>query len=329
MKSRNIFQLDERKLSEQWLFRMSILVPLSISIILCVPLWFETSLDISAEGYGKFLSLYKLPIGVLSLSIPFVAIVAHIHRTIQTAKQIELTNQKNIADRFFSHHKYITDSLTSIKSEKVQIKSESVSLNVASPFILYRDVFPRASHITGIDTTINGVIFDTIINRLSDVNDLLTQSEENYLFQKSESLPLEKQIFNLYNILFNVNALVSIMGISKEFDYLADKFKCLLHYNNSRMKFVITINQEDELKDFISSVYDITFKIFDIFQIENIPHFISISHYVHKGDRYFFSDAFTRFVKTTEQPIKFSYGEHAFNNDEYEMYEINIIELSS
>jgi hypothetical protein len=329
MKPKNSFQLDERKLSEQRLFRMAILIPLSISIFLCIPLWMETSIDISSNGYNNFLSLYKLPIGVLSLSIPLVAIVAHIHRTIQTAKQIELTNQKNITDRFFSHHKYVTDALTSIKSEKVHIKNESISLKITNPFILYRDVFPNASHINGIDTNIKSEIFNTIIARLNDINNLLTQSEEVSLHQNFKSHPSGELVLNLHDILFNINALVSIMCISKEFDYLTEKYKYLLHYNNTRIKLVITINNEDELKDFINSVYNIAFKVFDIFQVENIPHFISISHYVHKGKKYFFSDVFSRFIQTTEQTINFTYGEHAFDNDEYEMYEINICEQSS
>lgn len=87
-------QLNERKLSEQWMFWLSISIPLALSITLSIPLWLQTKINISPEGYDNFLRIFKLPIGVLSLSIPLVAIVAHIHRTIQTAEQIQTTRRK-------------------------------------------------------------------------------------------------------------------------------------------------------------------------------------------------------------------------------------------
>lgn len=97
----NLCKLDHDRLSKQWPFWISIFSPLIISILLSIPLWIDTTLDISANGYNKFLSIYRLPIGVLSLSIPLVAIVAHIHRTIQTAEQLNAARKKNIADSFF------------------------------------------------------------------------------------------------------------------------------------------------------------------------------------------------------------------------------------
>lgn len=97
------FEFSDASLSKQHLFKLAILGPFFLAIIFCFPLWIDCSITInfSSGGYEKFLSLFKLPLGIWSLSIPLVAIVAHIHRTIQTASQIEATKKKNLIDGFF------------------------------------------------------------------------------------------------------------------------------------------------------------------------------------------------------------------------------------
>ncbi|CAI0768873.1 Uncharacterised protein [Serratia fonticola] len=170
-------QLDDRKLSEQWLFRLSILIPLSISILLCIPLWFKTEWDFSAKGYDAFLNLYKLPIGVLSLSIPFVAIVAHIHRTIQTSEQISTTRRKNAADSFFAHHKFMIEAINKI-SEKNMSRFLNYKYKIEDPYHLYDNFFKNSSYEKGIDSSNINSLVDKIENEVENIKASLCIAKE-------------------------------------------------------------------------------------------------------------------------------------------------------
>ena len=76
--------LSDESLSKQPLFWLVLLGPLALALLLCLPLWFnaDVRLRFTPAGYDDFLNTFKLPIGVWSLSIPLVAIVAHMHRTL-------------------------------------------------------------------------------------------------------------------------------------------------------------------------------------------------------------------------------------------------------
>lgn len=73
-------EFSDGSLTQQWPFRLALGIPVFCALILCFPLWFNPSItfNLTPEGYSNFLELFKFPIGVLSLSIPLVAIVAHI-----------------------------------------------------------------------------------------------------------------------------------------------------------------------------------------------------------------------------------------------------------
>ncbi|HHK5870980.1 TPA: hypothetical protein ACQVQ7_002048, partial [Serratia marcescens] len=146
-------QLNERKLSEQWMFWLSISIPLALSITLSIPLWLQTKINISPEGYDNFLRIFKLPIGVLSLSIPLVAIVAHIHRTIQTAEQIQTTRRKNAADSFFSHHKFMIEALGKVPTNDIALSNSPVEYKIGDPYQLYDNFFTHSSYENGINTS--------------------------------------------------------------------------------------------------------------------------------------------------------------------------------
>lgn len=170
-------ELDDRKLSEQWLFKLSILIPLLISILLSIPLWLKTQWDFSAKGYDVFLNLYKLPIGILSLSIPFVAIVAHIHRTIQTSEQINTTRRKNAADSFFAHHKFMIESINKI-SDKEMIILNGYTYKISDPYHLYDNFFKNSSYENGINTSNISFLTKEIENSINNIKKSIVDARE-------------------------------------------------------------------------------------------------------------------------------------------------------
>jgi len=94
------------------LFWLVILVPIFYFFEFGYFSWQGRSVSLSAAGFTKFIDISKLPIGLLSLSIPLTALVAKLHSTAQTAKQIKLSNKqidiaeaKNNQDLFYLHRR--------------------------------------------------------------------------------------------------------------------------------------------------------------------------------------------------------------------------------
>ncbi|NMU40136.1 hypothetical protein [Serratia marcescens] len=322
-----MFKLNEDSLGKQPLFLCAIFVPIFVFIVTGYFAWSDKTIDLSSTGFNHFLEISKLPLGILSLSIPFVAIVAHIHRTIQTAKQIELTNEKNVTDRFYAHHKYITESLSKISSEKFSVNDEYITLNISSPFLLYRDIYPNASPSDGINHKDKSELFIKIIKSLQKIDETLNKSEATY--KLLPSLPAETQVLNLGEILNSIYSIAKDLHISKEVINLPNKYVCLLKFMSVKIKLVTTLNSEDQLKDYISAIYSIANKIFDIFQVDNIPPLIAINHYINKGKKYHFHNIFPKFVYAEKQSIQLAIGEHVFNDEEYEHYELSLGEALS
>lgn len=94
---------QNKPLHKTFTFWIAILVPLISGTWLANKIYLASTLDYSYDPsiLDKLLIAYKLPIGVAGLAIPFVAVVAAIHRSQQTAEQIAAqTEQNNFANHF-------------------------------------------------------------------------------------------------------------------------------------------------------------------------------------------------------------------------------------
>lgn len=151
--SKKCFDMDERPLTRQYLFKQSIRIPLFSSLYFGVFSWLGHSPQFDSDGFNNFIAISKLPIALLSLSIPFVAVVANIHRTVQTNKQIEESKQKNLSDSHYSHLKFVTDYFTNLPSKIVKRKRnygiEEVSYKINYPIHLYRYIFKNSTPESG------------------------------------------------------------------------------------------------------------------------------------------------------------------------------------
>lgn len=101
---RIVFLDPDHGLAKQMLFWLMILTPVSYFLLFGWPVWREYNLLLGEAGYAKFLEISKIPLGLLGLSIPLTALVAKLHATSQTAKQIE----KSRYDLFYQHRKEFT-----------------------------------------------------------------------------------------------------------------------------------------------------------------------------------------------------------------------------
>lgn len=156
-KARGIIKLTPDSLDKQNLFWIAILLPIFSFVLFGIIAWYGTELDGSWQGYNKFLEISKLPLGILAFSPIFGVFVTNIHRTIQTKKQIErteeqikITKSKNNFDSFNSHMKIICDELKEFKVEFL-----SCEYTIKSKIKLYRDIFERSSVLAGANNSIS------------------------------------------------------------------------------------------------------------------------------------------------------------------------------
>lgn len=99
-------------LAKQTLFWIAILAPILYFFAFGLLAWHGYELSLTTQGFGEFIQSSKLPLGLASLSIPITALVAKLHSTAQTARQIGLASRqiaiaekKNNNDLFYSHRK--------------------------------------------------------------------------------------------------------------------------------------------------------------------------------------------------------------------------------
>lgn len=288
------FELNDRKLSEQWLFWVSILLPLFVSILLCIPIWTKTQWDLSATGYEVFLNLYKLPMGILSLSIPFVAIVAHIHRTIQTAEQIKTTKVKNIADGFFSHHKYITENISKIPKKEIHLASSLIEYKIDDPYHIYSYIFEGSSYEKGVNT-------ENIEDKTNKIYHGINHLEED-LGELKTLEDFGQKIFALAKLEVSIRNLEEILSLSYPPQQIK---KRAMHKNPFEINMIVTeFHSENELKDRIRELIFFTTKIL---QLINMPLSISESTRFYIGKRYknqyFLSDVFNNTIDTKSMSL--------------------------
>jgi len=200
--SKKCFDMNERPLTRQYLFKQSIRIPLFSSLYFGIFSWLGHSPQFDSDGFNNFIAISKLPIALLSLSIPFVAVVANIHRTVQTNKQIEESKQKNLSDSHYSHLKFVTDYFTNLPGKTVNRKRnygiKEVSYKINYPIHLYRYIFKNSTPESGRPQNSNKEYMEKvsdhwveIVKSLEILNSPLDESEiREIIIRQMKSLSL-------------------------------------------------------------------------------------------------------------------------------------------
>ena len=170
------FDMTPEPLTEQMLFKCAIRIPVISFIYFGIFSWWGHHPNLTQQGFSNFIEYGKLPLGLLSLSIPFVAVINNIHRTIQTNKQIKETERKNLVDIYFSHHKNYTEYFTKIESADFKYHYVSggpfeTTLTIEKPNKLYKAIFTK-SGTTSNDFSPSRDFFDEIDSIIIDINKL-------------------------------------------------------------------------------------------------------------------------------------------------------------
>lgn len=285
------YKLTYSSLTSQWLFRGAIFVPLLSFIYFGIFAWKGHSIDMSSEGLNRFIIISKLPLGLLSLSIPFVAIVTSVHRSIQTAKQISSTNtqielikKKNALDELFSREKNFVDKCLYIEKQvgDVDIKLKdcvsTFKFNISAPHALFHKVYNTTPNNGDITYDLTGFVSGSILVEFSTIEENLKLHYE--CIEKKDGMGVDDELSRLF---------VIVRALCRSFDLLSISTCQLPYYyikgiNNS---FQIFMSTEEELKIWLRKYIILLESFFSVVNLSGKYSFFYIKKYTFQGLKLF------------------------------------------
>ncbi|MDM9283984.1 hypothetical protein QU814_12535 [Providencia rettgeri] len=161
------FEIKSDSLDKQYLFWLGIIVPIGVFFYLEYFVFLSNEINFDSAGFSVFFDESKLPLGVLALSPIFGVIVSNIHRTIQTEKQISVSEQKNISDSFYAHHKFIIDEFKSVIKKQPETELE---ISILSPNTLYSEIYKKSNPVLGANNSVDREFISKIKNNFFSLN---------------------------------------------------------------------------------------------------------------------------------------------------------------
>ncbi len=140
-------------------------------IALIVGLNSEITLEYSYTGFNHTIVVFRVPLAILALIIPIVALLAANHRSEQTKEQIRVANEQNSFSNYYKHIEEFEKYLNKIWDKKS---------HTSSPRKLHKVLFPNARY--G-DFSISIAIWD---NYESMVSQFVKQTSELTKCEKSD-----------------------------------------------------------------------------------------------------------------------------------------------
>lgn len=271
---KKIFLLNDKNLGKQTLFWLAIFIPLIFFVILCIPLWQNSTFAFNKNAYTNFLTTYKLPLYVLGTCVPLVAIVVYIHRTIQTEKQIKytqeqlantqlqisLTESKNKADSYYSHLKFFIEAINSLPKKNIQFSipnklEVTESFNFGQPYALYKKIFSKSNLTNGFSAEIDVEYGIQLRLLFKGLNKELTQATK-----------IKNDIDNKIECLRNIDNYIYMICHHLFIDYTPNSH--LYYFNGTVDKFVISFKDEKELKDTIIHLWETVLRVADLIEMD-------------------------------------------------------------
>ncbi|AUU86169.1 hypothetical protein [Leclercia sp. LSNIH1] len=239
------FKMNAEPLTHQQLFKAAIIIPIVSFLMIGFICWREYDLKLDADGFNKFIEISKLPLGLLSLSIPFGVVVNNIHRTIQTDKQIKEAERKNKADGFYSHRKNTIEMFESLPFKSFQVAGEKYTLEFDNCYSTYRYSYPMASTSCG-----EFIADENFVRRVDNLWIALKEKLENPPTRSAESTL--KYIASIENILDNMHRILLFKPIEI-------KKLLLVNFSNEEgftKRFVTKFSCEDDIKMAINAYWN-------------------------------------------------------------------------
>jgi hypothetical protein len=118
----SVFSLNHKSLFEQKLLSFTLQLSLVYFFLFGLMSWWGSSPDIGHEAFNDFISISKLPLGILSITAALIIFIARAHGTVQTTTQITELFRKNNSDGYQNQK---NDFLTYFKNSDIGIRTYS------------------------------------------------------------------------------------------------------------------------------------------------------------------------------------------------------------
>ncbi|HGN1344095.1 TPA: hypothetical protein ACKRMM_005936 [Pseudomonas aeruginosa] len=195
-KKKIILKLTSEPLYKQRLFQLAIIIPIILFFIFEIPLMMSANFSFTIPAFKYFVESSTLAFLLLSLCIPSVAIVMYMHRTVQTHEQISLTQtqinnvniqlkliqDKNNADLYFSHNKYISDIILSLPKYKTKFlnskgEPEVFESGIMSASHIYTQVYKNFDPKSEFNIDVNSNFPQRIRNLFGHINSYISKAK--------------------------------------------------------------------------------------------------------------------------------------------------------
>ncbi|HHZ8353536.1 TPA: hypothetical protein ACWMJN_002138 [Morganella morganii] len=244
--NKNNILLNSDSLHLQYLFQLSVLLPLVSSVYFMVWLGSEYPFRLDSTGFNSFLNIQKFPLGILALSPILGAFVVYIHRSIQTTKQIEVTEKKNKVDIYLSQRKFVIEKLKNIKiAHYGKISNAS-------------DIYDRFIGFDNYNNELMKNSFEMINSKIKCVYNYYIDIERHAYSNTEKSLSLDLRL-KLTQLESTIKFIVKYCGIKN------DKFKISEEINNFLDKYNLSNGNYNYRNDIISLVEEITLEILALY----------------------------------------------------------------
>ncbi|MDZ4337591.1 MAG: hypothetical protein U1A62_28345 [Pseudomonas sp.] len=87
------------------IFKSTITISITLATVACAIIITNSELtpNFSFEGFNQALTVFKLPLGILAVTIPIIALLAANHKSEQTREQMRLASENNNFSNYFKH----------------------------------------------------------------------------------------------------------------------------------------------------------------------------------------------------------------------------------
>lgn len=206
-------------------FRVALFLPAFIAFVLALFIGLNSKLvfDFSYKGFNFLFEVYRVPLAIITLIIPAVAIVVYNHRSEQTQKAILIAEAQNNFANHLAHKKAFLEFIATIDEYLKKSLPDNTALVFVSPLQLYSKLFPgNAIDFNPKSRALDGAAdpeLYLIRKRLSDIYDELMEEIRSVPLKMTQEGkpdselddPYEYLSDNLVLKLFN-DLLVSIYG---------------------------------------------------------------------------------------------------------------------
>lgn len=272
------FNMNAEPLTHQQLFKAAIIIPIVSFLMIGFICWREYELKLDADGFNKFIEISKLPLGLLSLSIPFGVVVNNIHRTIQTDKQIKEAERKNKADGFYSHRKNTIEMFESLPFKSFLVVGEKYTLEFENCYSVYRYAYPMASTSSGVF-----IADENFVRRVDNLWIALKEKLDN---------PQRDNVNSLFNYIASIETILDNMHRILFFKPIENKDLYVMKFpgeNNASKKFITKFSCEDDIKIAINAYWNACMIIIQALELSLNSEFIdevrSVEHYSLSTER--------------------------------------------